>query len=73
MTTLSYPVSNVGSILIGAIAGATAMLILIAALAIAALNAPVSVGEPQAAPAPMTNQANSDDLTPLSGVLEFAD
>ncbi len=73
MTTISYPTSNVGSFVLGAIGGALAMLILAFALAIAALNAPALVVEPAAAPAPMTNAANSDDPTPLSGILEFAD
>jgi hypothetical protein len=73
MTTITAPTTNVGSLVLGAIGGAVAMLILVSALAIAALNTPVLLNEPAAAPAPMTNAANSDDPTPLSGILEFAD
>ena len=74
MTTITYPTSNAGSLLIGAIGGALAMLVLVAAMALAALNAPAQlIEQPEAAPAPMTNQANSDDPTPNSGFLEFAD
>jgi hypothetical protein len=73
MTTITAPTTNVGSLVLGAIGGAVAMLILVSAMAIAALNAPVLLNEPAPAPAPMTNAANSDDPTPLSGILEFAD
>ena len=73
MTTITAPSTNVGSLVIGAIGGALAMLIFMAAVALAALNAPVLLSQPEAAPAPMTNAANSDDPTPLSGILEFAD
>ena len=72
MTTITAPTSNVGSLVLGAIGGAVAMLILVSAMAIAALNSPVLLNEPAPAPAPMTN-ATSDDPTPLSGILEFAD
>ena len=71
MTTISYPTSNVGSMLIGAAVGAAAMLLLVAALAIAALNAPATVSQPLAAP--MTIQSSGFDGTPHTGVLEFAD
>jgi hypothetical protein len=73
MTTITAPTTNVGSLVLGAIGGAVAMLILVSAIAIAALNTPVLLNEPAPAPAPMTNAANSDDPTPLSGILEFAD
>ena len=74
MTTITAPTTNVGSLVIGAIGGALAMLVLVsAAVALAAMNAPVLLNEPAPAPAPMTNAANSDDPTPLSGILEFAD
>jgi len=73
MTTITAPSSNVGSLVIGAITGALAMLILVFALAMAALNVPALLNEPAPAPVPMTNAANSDDPTPLSGILEFAD
>ncbi len=73
MTTITAPNSNVGSLVIGAITGALAMLILVFALAMVAINVPALLNEPAPAPAPMTNAANSDDPTPLSGILEFAD
>ena len=73
MTTITYPSGNTSTFVIGAVVGALAMLILAAAMAFAALGAPAIINEPEAAPAPMTNQANSDDPTPNSGVLEFAD
>jgi hypothetical protein len=73
MTTITAPTTNVGSVLIGALAGALAMLILMAVIALAAVNVPALLADPAPAPAPMTNAANSDDPTPLSGILEFAD
>lgn len=73
MTTITYPSGNTTTFVIGAVVGALAMLILAAAMAFAALGAPVITNGPEAGPAPMTNQANSDDPTPNSGVLEFAD
>ncbi len=73
MTTITYPSGNTSTFVIGAVVGALAMLILAAAMAFASLGAPAIITEPEAAPAPMTNQANSDDSTPNSGVLEFAD
>jgi hypothetical protein len=73
MTTITYPTSNTSTVVIGTIVAALAMLILAAGLAIAALSAPVIVDESVPAPAPMTNAVNSDDSTPLSGILEFAD
>jgi hypothetical protein len=74
MTTITAPTTtNTGSVLIGAIVGALAMLILMAVIALAAVNVPALLAEPAPAPAPMTNAANSDDPTPLSGILEFAD
>jgi hypothetical protein len=73
MTTITAPTSNTGSVLIGAIVGALAMLILMAVIALAAVNVPALLAEPAPAPAPMTNAANSDNPTPLSGILEFAD
>ena len=71
MTTIAYPTSSTSTFVIGTIVGALAMLILATGLAFAALGAPSLVSEP--ASAPMTNAANSDDPTPLSGILEFAD
>jgi hypothetical protein len=73
MTTITYPSGNTSTFVIGAVVGALAMLILAAAMAFAALGAPAITAQPEAAPAPMTNQANSDDPTPNSGILEFAD
>lgn len=71
MTTITYPTSNTSTVVIGTIVAALAMLILAAGLAFAALSAPTLVSDP--IPAPMTNATNSDDPTPLSGILEFAD
>ena len=73
MTTITYPTSNIPTIVVGTIVATLALLILAAAMAFANLGAPSLVTDPAAAPAPMTNQANSDDPTPLSGILEFAD
>lgn len=73
MTTITYPNGNTSTFVIGAVVGALAMLILAAAMAFASLGAPAIINPPEAAPAPMTNQANSDDPTPNSGVLQFAD
>jgi len=73
MTTITYPTSSSIGIVLGIISMALAMLALALVLSFAAAEVPVVVDEPAAAPAPMTNQANSDDPTPNSGVLEFAD
>ena len=72
MTSITYPSGNTSTFVIGAIVGALAMLILAAALAFASLGAPANIIEPEAAPAPITNQANTNDPTPLSGHMEFA-
>jgi hypothetical protein len=73
VTTTTFPNTSTSPVVIGTIVAALAMLILAAGMALAALSAPVLLEEPVPAPAPMTNAANSDDPTPLSGILEFAD
>lgn len=69
MTTITVPQTKVSTPVMGILAVALAPLILGLAVALAAITAP--------APTPtapvLTNQANSDDPTPLSGILEFAD
>lgn len=72
MTSITYPSGNTSTFVIGTIVGALAMLILAAALAFAYFGAPAIVTQPEAAPAPITNQANTNDPTPLSGHMEFA-
>jgi hypothetical protein len=72
MTTLTYPTQSSIGIVLGIISMALAMLALALVLSLSTA-APALVEEPAAAPAPMTNQANSDDATPNSGILEFAD
>lgn len=65
MTTISYPNSNVGNLLVGVVGGALAMLILVAALALAALNAPIAPVAPEAGPAQYMNSN-------FSGVMQHA-
>lgn len=69
MTTTTIQTGATNAQLWPILAAVLAPLILGAAVALAALTAPA----PTPVPTPMTNQANSDDPTPLSGVLEFAD
>jgi len=69
MTSITYPSGNTSTFVIGAIVGALAMLILAAALAFASLGAPALTTQPEAAPAPVTNQWITN---PLSGPMEYA-
>jgi hypothetical protein len=65
MTTISVPTSNAGNVALGALGGALAMLVLVAAVALAALN----LGAP-AAPTHDLLQNTTPiyiDTTPLSG------
>jgi hypothetical protein len=65
MTTISYPTTNTGSAVLGAIGGALAMLVLVAIIALVAMN----LGTP-AAPAHDLVQNTTPiyvDTTPLSG------
>jgi len=69
MTTITIPQTKVSTPVMGMLAVALAPLILGLAVALAAMTTPAPI---PAAPV-LTNQANSDDPTPLSGILEFAD
>jgi len=69
MTTITIPQTKVSTPVMGMLAVALAPLILGLAVALAAMTTPAPI---PTAPV-LTNQANSDDPTPLSGILEFAD
>jgi hypothetical protein len=69
MTTITMPQAKDTAPVMAIIAVALAPLILGLAVALGAITAPA----PVQSPATMTNQANSDDPTPNSGLLEFAD
>ncbi len=69
MTTITMPQAKDSAPVMAIIAVALAPLILGLAVALASITTPA----PTVSPATMTNQANSDDPTPNSGLLEFAD
>ena len=69
MTTITFPTTtNVSPQILLILAAVLAPLILGLVVAFGAMTAPAPMTEPLP-----TNQNNSDDPTPLSGVLEFAD
>jgi hypothetical protein len=65
MTTITVPSSNFGSVALGAIGGALAMLILVAVIALAAMN----LGAPAAPTHDLLQNTTPiyNDTTPLSG------
>lgn len=69
MTTITMPQAKDTAPVMAIIAVALAPLILGLAVALGAITTPAPVQSPTT----MTNQANSDDPTPNSGLLEFAD
>lgn len=70
MTTITYPTNSTSPVVLSAIGAALTVLILAVAMAIAALSAPAVTNS--AAPAEQTNEANSNDPTPNSGFLQYA-